>query len=158
MADCLLLLSDGMLAAPLSEVLRQHNPRLAIVCVQNGRELTNAMETVRYFDRMIAFCTETIVPAATLAAIRGPSYNFHPAPPDYPGSHPASFAIYDRVGRFGATAHEMAVRVDSGPIVAVEPFDVPPDTGRHRRAGARGQSGRGRRQAVLAPRAGAGAL
>ena len=42
---------------------------------------------------------------------------------------PKSFAAYDGVIRFGATAHVMVPRVDEGPIVGVEWFDVPPETG-----------------------------
>ena len=124
MAESLLLLSDAALAGALSDALRRHNPGLPIVCVQTGDELTNAAATAGPFDRLIAFCTSVIVPAAELARLGGPAYNIHPASPDYPGSHPASFALYDGVTRFGATAHEMAPRVDSGPIVDVEWFDV----------------------------------
>jgi methionyl-tRNA formyltransferase len=129
MSECLLLLSEAALAGPLSEVLRRHNPGLLIICVQTAAELDNAATTAGPFDRLIGFCTEAIVPARELARLRGPAYNIHPASPDYPGSHPASFAIYDGVARFGATAHEMAARVDSGPIIDVEWFDVPPGTG-----------------------------
>ena len=55
----------------------------------------------------------------------GPAYNFHPGSPEYPGSCSASFAIYAGAARFAATAHEMRARVDSGPIVAVDWFDIP---------------------------------
>jgi methionyl-tRNA formyltransferase len=127
--ESLLLLSHGMLAPPLCDALRRYNPGLRIGCAADGEQLRNAFDTTGQFDRLIAFCTETIVPAAMLASLRGPAYNFHPAPPDYPGSHPASFAIYDGVTRFGATVHEMVERVDSGPIVDVEWFDVEPGIG-----------------------------
>ena len=129
MAECLLLLSDAELAEPLSEALRRHNPSLLIVCAHNRGDLDNAAATAGPFDRLVAFCTETIVPAAMLTSLGGPAYNFHPASPDYPGSHPASFAVYDGATRFGATAHEMAPKVDSGPIIDVEWFDVPPTEG-----------------------------
>jgi len=125
----LILLSSGLLAAPLADALRRFNPGLLIVCVGDREELRNAFETAGRFDRLVAFCTDTIVPAPLLASLAGPAYNLHPAPPDYPGSHPASFAIYEGVTRFGATAHEMIERVDAGPIVDVEWFDVPPGTG-----------------------------
>jgi methionyl-tRNA formyltransferase len=72
-------------------------------------------------------CSPVIVPAAALAALPGPSYNFHPGPPTRPGRYPSVFALYDGDDRFGVTVHEMAARVDSGPIVAVDWFDVPPD-------------------------------
>ena len=129
MAECLLLLCDAELAGPLSEALRRHNPALLIVCAHDRAALDNAAATAGPFDRLLGFCTETIVPAALLASLRGPAYNIHPASPAYPGSHPASFAIWDGALRFGATAHEVAVRVDSGPIIDVEWFDVPPHCG-----------------------------
>ncbi len=56
------------------------------------------------------------------------AYNFHPGPPDYPGWVPAHFAIYDKAGMYGATAHRMAERVDAGGIVDVELFMIPPGT------------------------------
>ncbi|MBI3515762.1 MAG: methionyl-tRNA formyltransferase [Proteobacteria bacterium] len=129
MAECLLLLCDTELAGPLSEALRRHNPGLLIVCAHTRDDLDNAVATAGPFDRLIGFCTETIVPAPVLAGLSGPAYNFHPASPDYPGSHPASFALYDGVTRFAATAHEMAPKVDSGPIIDIEWFDVPPTCG-----------------------------
>jgi methionyl-tRNA formyltransferase len=76
--------------------------------------------------RLIAFHTNIIVPAALLARCPGPSYNFHPGPPAYPGRYPAAFALYDGATTFGATAHEMIARVDAGPIVAACAFRLPP--------------------------------
>ena len=75
--------------------------------------------------RLVAFSTGVIVPVAILEGLGTPAYNFHPGPPTYPGSHAASFAIYEGAERFGATVHEMTARVDAGPIVAVEWFDIP---------------------------------
>ncbi len=75
--------------------------------------------------RLIAFSTGVVVPKAILEGLGTPAYNFHPGPPTYPGSHAASFAVYEGATRFGATVHEMVPRVDSGPIVAVEWFEVP---------------------------------
>lgn len=124
-----MLLSDGMLASPLAEALRRHNPDLTILCAQTEDELRQGVAANGPFDRLVGFCTQTIVPPAVLDALRGPAYNFHPASPGYPGSHPASFAVYDGATRFGATAHEMAARVDAGSIVDVEWFDIAPRTG-----------------------------
>jgi len=75
--------------------------------------------------RLIAFSTSVIVPKAILDGLEIPAYNFHPGPPTYPGSHAASFALYDGVEHFGATAHVMEEKVDCGPIVAAEWFVVP---------------------------------
>jgi methionyl-tRNA formyltransferase len=62
-----------------------------------------------------------------LAALSGPSYNFHPGPPSRPGRYPSVFALYDNDTRFGVTVHEMIATVDAGPIVAVHWFPIPPE-------------------------------
>jgi len=74
--------------------------------------------------RMIAVATSVIVPADILGSLLLTPYNFHPGAPDYPGRYPESFAVYDGVRVFGATAHVMLPRVDEGTIVGVEMFDV----------------------------------
>ena len=76
--------------------------------------------------RLISFGSGVIVPAGILNRLRGPAYNFHPGPPDYPGIFPSVFALYDGARRFGVTLHEMVALVDSGPIVAVETFEIAP--------------------------------
>ena len=51
-----------------------------------------------------------------LDAFAGPSYNFHPGPPNRPGRYPSVFALYDNARHFGITVHEMLPKVDSGAI------------------------------------------
>ena len=70
-----------------------------------------------------------IVPGPVLEAFGGLAYNFHAAPPEFPGRDPHHFGVYRQAVRFGATAHRMTGRVDEGPIVGVEYADIPsPDT------------------------------
>ena len=70
--------------------------------------------------RVISFGSGVIVPPPLLARLKGPAYNFHPGPPEYPGIFPSVFALYAGEKEFGVTLHEMAAAVDSGPIVSVE--------------------------------------
>lgn len=80
------------------------------------------------FDRddvLVTYGTGVIVPNCVLSSRSRPSYNFHPASPHYPGFEPHHFAIREGAREFGATAHELALPVDSGPIVAIEMFDIP---------------------------------
>ena len=110
----------------LQNILRRHNQELEFVHVRNLRDLEDACcDGKNDSRRLISFCNSVIVPLDILDSVMNPAYNFHPGPPTYPGSHVASFAIYDGVDTFGATAHEMAQKVDTGPIVAVEWFQVP---------------------------------
>lgn len=75
---------------------------------------------------LLSFGTSVIVPPDLLRRFRA-AYNLHAASPQYPGRDPHHFAVYDRVPRYGATLHVMTERVDAGPIVDVEWFDVPPE-------------------------------
>ena len=48
--------------------------------------------------------------------------NFHPAPPSYPGVGGVNFALYKGDKEYGVTVHHMALKVDSGNIIAVKRF------------------------------------
>jgi methionyl-tRNA formyltransferase len=106
----------------LTWVLQKHNPALEVIAVHDPAALAEACAVAG--TRLIAVCTNVIVPASILDSLSGPAYKFHPGPPTRPGSHASVFAIYDGDTRFGVTAHEITQKADSGPIVAVEWFQV----------------------------------
>lgn len=122
----IVLLTGTQEAPHLAAFLRGLNPSLTITPAATREELLVALHPCRPGVRLVGFCTPVVVPADALRGLDGGAYNFHPGPPTYPGKHPASFAIYEDATRFGATAHEMLAKVDAGPIVGVEWFDVPP--------------------------------
>jgi methionyl-tRNA formyltransferase len=122
----IILLTGAREAPHLVAYLTRHNAALRIVHVETRADLVCALHPVRPGVRLIGFCTSTVVPASLLNDCDAGAYNFHPGPPNYPGRHPASFAIYEGATKFAATAHEMRPRVDSGPIVGIERFDMPP--------------------------------
>ena len=126
-----IILLTGEVEAPyLSDMLRTHNPTLNIVHVCTIDQLSTACTTTLSDGntrRLIAFSTPIIVPQKILKTLHGHAYNFHPGPPTYPGTHPASFAIYEQATRYGVTVHEMIAQVDAGPIITVEWFDITPD-------------------------------
>ncbi|WP_456710962.1 formyltransferase family protein [Bradyrhizobium sp. USDA 4452] len=109
----------------LTELLKAHNPALSFRCAVTAEDLAAIEPEVLREARLLAFTTSIIVPERILAALGHGAYNFHPGPPQYPGWAPAHFALYDGARTFGATAHVMAARVDSGPIVGVESFIIP---------------------------------
>lgn len=109
----------------LTELLKAHNPALSFRCAVTAEELAAIEPAVLREARLLAFTTGVIVPDSILAALGHGAYNFHPGPPQYPGWAPAHFALYDGARTFGVTAHVMAARVDSGPIVGVESFIIP---------------------------------
>ncbi len=129
MVQTIILLSGEAEAPHLSEALTSHNPALSVEAVTSADMLAaavgNALARGDAF-RLIAFCTDIIIPASLLARLPAPAYNFHAAPPRYPGSCAANFAIYEGADSFGVTVHEIAPAVDTGVIVATRTFPVSP--------------------------------
>ena len=119
-------LDDGVY---LRQILLNLAPDMQIDIVENAPDLLQISLMDSYQKainpRLVSFCSDVIVLPAVLARFKGGCYNFHPGPPEYPGSHAASFAIYDQVVTYGVTAHEMAASVDTGAIVRVDRFEVP---------------------------------
>ncbi|VIO76420.1 Methionyl-tRNA formyltransferase [Bradyrhizobium ivorense] len=113
----------------LTELLKAHNPALAFRSAVTAEDLAAIEPELLREARLLAFTTSVIVPGRILAALGHGAYNFHPGPPQYPGWAPAHFALYDGARTFGAIAHLMAERVDSGPIVGVESFIIPDKIG-----------------------------
>ena len=60
-----------------------------------------------------------IIEKARIAAV-----NFHPGPPEYPGSGCINFALYDGRDSYGVTAHLMNEKVDNGPILECRRFPI----------------------------------
>jgi hypothetical protein len=129
MFDTIILLTGPLEQAALASVMRGHNPQLTIYPITSAEHLAALDAEVLRRARLVAFSSPVIVPRSVLSALGYGAYNFHPGPPEYPGWAPAHFALYDGAATFGATAHAMAERVDSGPIVAVSLFPVPIDIG-----------------------------
>src|ERR1700688_1672260 len=122
MYGTVLLLTGSVEQAALSEILRRHNPRLTVFGAETLQDLEKLDPGVLRRVRLIGFATPTVVPARILQGLGYGAYNFHPGPPHYPGWAPAHFALYEQAAEFGATAHVMTERVDSGPIVDVVLF------------------------------------
>ncbi len=124
-----IILLTGEVEGPHFRAMLEHaNPSLRIVHAETLTALQDACLAPPPgggMRRLIAFSTPVIVPGPILDGLGAPAYNFHPGPPTYPGSHAASFAIYEGAEKFGATAHVMDHKVDCGPIVAVEWFQMP---------------------------------
>lgn len=123
----IVLLAGENEAPYLAAILRAHDARLNVDPVHTKNDLLAACAGDLAGTRLVSFCSPIIVPGDILARMPGPSYNFHPGPPEYPGRYPSMFALYDGAERFGLTVHEMAAKVDAGPIVAAEWFAIPAD-------------------------------
>jgi methionyl-tRNA formyltransferase len=120
----LLLLTGEFEAGILIPFFTRHAPEARIEAVHLGHALETALLSGIEDTRLLAFCTSVIVPTSLLNLLPGPSYNIHPGPPSFPGRHPECWGSYHGAVRFGATLHEMAPRVDEGPIVDVQWFEM----------------------------------
>ncbi|MCQ8185490.1 formyltransferase family protein [Parvularcula maris] len=77
--------------------------------------------------RLISFLTDVIVPDEIIQRLRPKPINIHPGPPEYPGAHGLTFAIFNGASHYGVTVHEMTAKVDDGPILMVDRFPLPGD-------------------------------
>jgi methionyl-tRNA formyltransferase len=110
----------------LAPILQGHNPRLIVRAAATLAELTALDPNILGCARLVAFCTDTVVPSWMLARLAFGAYNFHPGSPQFPGWGASHFAYDQAAVEFGSTAHVMFEKVDAGPIVGVELFGVPP--------------------------------
>lgn len=75
-------------------------------------------------DYTVSYLSPWILPDYALKSTKLAAINFHPGPPEYPGTGCTNFAIYDQVDTYGVTAHIMNQTVDSGQILMVSRFPV----------------------------------
>ena len=75
-------------------------------------------------DYIISFLSPWILPERVLIKAKCACLNFHPAPPEYPGTGCINFALYDGANVYGTTCHLMEHKVDSGKIVKVLRFPI----------------------------------
>jgi len=125
MFDSIILLTGAAEQPILGSILQGHDPAVTIRAVETPAELAAIALEWLPRARLIAFCTDVLVPPSVLQDLGYGAYNFHPGPPQFPGWQPARFAIHEGATEFGATAHVMVEKVDAGPIVGVEVFPVP---------------------------------
>ncbi|HZH26203.1 MAG TPA: formyltransferase family protein [Azospirillaceae bacterium] len=125
MPQSLILLSTLREGPIVADFLGRLAPGKPVRLATTRSELDAAVAATGGRARLVTFCSTVIVPRTVLEVVDGPSYNVHPGPPTYPGTFPDVWALYEGAARFGATLHVMAERVDEGPVVDVEWFDIP---------------------------------
>jgi len=77
-----------------------------------------------HVDFLFSFLCPVIIKEPMLQAARIAPINFHPAPPKYPGICCTSYALYNGDSKYGATAHIMEARPDSGKILQTHEFPI----------------------------------
>ena len=74
-------------------------------------------------DLLISFLSPWIIPATLLKKFEL-AINFHPGPPEYPGTGCYNFALYEEAKEYGVTCHFITEKVDAGPIIKVIRFPI----------------------------------
>ena len=76
------------------------------------------------YDIIISYISSWIIPESLLMKTKKYNINFHPGPPEYPGTGCFNFALYNNEKTYGVTAHIMNQKVDSGQIIGVQRFKI----------------------------------
>jgi len=74
-------------------------------------------------DYILCFRSYFILPESLLKIPKFYSINFHPGPPEYPGSG-INFSLYEDKKEYGITIHLMSKKVDSGKIIETNYFPI----------------------------------
>ena len=98
-------------------------PQASIVRAERGTPLPPEVLKWRG-DCLISFLSSWVIPAQVLKSAKVAALNFHPGPPQYPGTGCYNFALYDEAAEYGVTCHHMAPQVDAGRIVQVTRFPI----------------------------------
>ena len=76
------------------------------------------------YDLIISYLSPWIIKQSILSKTKFYNINFHPGPPNYPGTGCYNFAIYNQEKYYGVTAHIMNSKVDTGKILGVKKFKI----------------------------------
>lgn len=78
-------------------------------------------------DYIISFRSYLILPIGLIKRAKIAAINFHPGPPNHPGTGCVNFALYNDDNSFGCTVHMLEKQIDSGRILDVRTFPILPD-------------------------------
>lgn len=98
-------------------------PSLQILSANSNSELKRAVSNSKYPRHLFGFMTSVYVPERHLSKL-AKAYNLHPGPPSRPGFRPTHFAVLEGDKTYGVTLHEMAAKIDTGPILATRQFGI----------------------------------
>lgn len=123
--SCLLLASQGAEAERIAGFCRRAFEQVQAYHGNWGDPLPEAAKWWEG-DLILSYCSRWVVPHYLLERSKL-ALNFHPAPPEYPGTGGLNWALYEDRDTFGVTCHHMTPSVDAGPIVEVRRFCILPD-------------------------------
>ena len=118
-----LLTEDSLYGDIAAKFIKQNFSNYEIVKV-NLNDSVGKYIYNRKFDYIISFFYSWIVPEEILRNAKFAAINFHPAPPEHPGTGCYNFALYNGEKMFGTTCHHMLEKPDTGGIISVKRFPM----------------------------------
>jgi methionyl-tRNA formyltransferase len=102
------------------------NLNFAVTFIESKKRGENLLKEIGSWQGDYIFCFRSfyIVPDILLRRVKIASINFHPGPPEYPGSGCINFALYENSINFGVTCHLMTKKIDDGKIIQVRRFPI----------------------------------
>lgn len=76
------------------------------------------------FDLIITFRSYVILTGEQIRDIQGNAVNFHPGPPNHPGTGGLNYALFEDEREFGVTLHLINEEIDDGEIIEVRRFPI----------------------------------
>lgn len=110
----------------IKNYIKKNHIKNPVIFTSSLQELSSYTEQVNKSSYLFVFGIGEILPISLVNRF-SLAINIHPGLPQYPGRDPYHFAAYDQILFYGATAHFMDEKVDSGHIVDLEiiNFDKP---------------------------------
>mgnify|MGYP001164204806 FL=1 len=104
--------------------LKQYD--LNINTVISSRRNEDLSKEVKDWSGDYIFCFRSlyIIPKILIDETNKYVINFHPGPPDYPGSGSVNLALYNSDKEFGVTAHLVNEKIDNGDIIECLKFPI----------------------------------
>ena len=101
-------------------------PEVTFLFIDSKEQLLGINDEKLHNSRLIAFFTEIIIPKTVLDKVSFGCYNFHPSTPNRRGWAPLNYALFEGDKQSGTTLSQINDKVDSGPIIGFDTFDVEP--------------------------------
>ena len=105
------------------DFLRRKKVYLDVFIGNKKDKIPSKLKQKRY-DIIISYLSPWIINKDILKKTNLYNINFHPGPPEYPGTGCYNFALFNNVKLYGVTAHLMNEKVDTGKIIKVKRFKV----------------------------------
>ena len=101
----------------IKKKLKSKTNNLTYIEIDPKKKNINIKRLDKKYDFILCFRSHYILKKNLIDKAQIAAINFHPGPPEYPGSGCLNFALYDNSKEYGVTVHLMNDKVDNGKII-----------------------------------------